>query len=451
MAFAESEITARLADYVVSTSPTDLPHRVRDEALRSFFNIVGCTIGGARHEIVDLADKTLAPFAGPQQATLFARGRKADILHAALINAFASSIYSFDDTHAQAVVHPAGPVAAAVLALAELRPVSGVDLLTAFALGVELECRLCKGVSVPPAKGSMAWSGTGISGGFGAVAAVGKLLKLDTEHMRWAMGIALSQASGFRAMHGSMQASMMPAQGAPVGLRAGILAERGFTASSVGLEGKYGFLSVFCETPDLDALAGGLGSRFELLNNTYKAYPCGIVIQPIIDACLQLRREKGIVANEIARVDIQASPRTMALCNNRNPKDELQAHVSLHHWVAVAFIRGTARIQDMDTETAVRDPALMAFQDKVEAVLNPAIPSDGTEVTLTMTDGSRHVCKIEHCIGSATNPMTNADLERKFSDMSEPVIGAARTRELVAKTWGIEALADAGELSRASA
>jgi 2-methylcitrate dehydratase PrpD len=451
MAFAESEITARLADYVVRTTPADLPQRVRDEALRSFFNIVGCTIGGARHEIVDLADKTLAPFAGPQQATLFARGRKADILHAALINAFASSIYSFDDTHAQAVVHPAGPVAAAVLALAELRPVSGEDLLTAFAVGVELECRLCKSVSVPPAKGSMAWSGTGISGGFGAVAAVGKLLKLDTERMRWAMGIALSQASGFRAMHGSMQASMMPAQGAPVGLRAGILAERGFTASSVGLEGKYGFLSVFCETPDLNALAGGLGSRFELLNNTYKAYPCGIVIQPIIDACLQLRREKGIVANEIARVDIQASPGTMALCNNRNPKDELQAHVSLHHWVAVAFIRGTARIQDMDTETAVRDPALMAFQDKVEAVLNPAIPSDGTEVTLTMTDGSRHVCKIEHCIGSATNPMTNADLERKFSDMSEPVIGAARTRELVAKTWGIAALADAGELSRASA
>ncbi len=197
-------------------------------------------------------------------------------------------------------------------------------------------------------------------------------------------------------------------------------------------------------------MAGGLGSRFELLNNTYKAYPCGIVIQPIIDACLQLRREKHIVANEIARVDIQASPGTMALCNNRNPKDELQAHVSLHHWVAVAFIRGTARIQDMDTETAVRDPALMAFQDKVEAVLNPAIPSDGTEVTLTMNDGTRHVCKIEHCIGSATNPMTNADLERKFSDMSETVIGAARTRELVAKTWEVEALVDAGELARAA-
>jgi 2-methylcitrate dehydratase PrpD len=451
MTYADTEITARLADYVVSTKPSDLPAHVRHEALRSLFNIVGCTIGGARHEIVDLADKTLAPFAGPQQATLYARGRKADVLHASLINAFASSIYSFDDTHAQAVVHPSGPVAAAVLALAEMRPVSGGDLLAAFALGVELECRLCKAISVPPAKGSMAWSGTGITGGFGAVAAVGKLLKLDTERMRWAMGIALSQASGFRAMHGTMQASMMPAQGAPVGLRAAIMAERGFTASSVALEGKYGYLTVFCETPDLDALSGDLGNRFELLSNTYKAYPCGIVIQPIIDACLQLRRDKGIVAEQVARVDIQGSPGTMALCNNRDPKDELQAHVSLHHWVAVSFIRGTARIQDMDTETAVRDPALMAFQEKVDAVLNPSLGSDATVVTLTMRDGTKHVCEIDHCIGSATNPMSDADLERKFVDMSEPAIGAARTRELVAKTWGIGALPDAGELSRASA
>ena len=162
-------------------------------------------------------------------------------------------------------------------------------------------------------------------------------------------------------------------------------------------------------------------------------------------------REKGIVAEKIARVDIQGSPGTMALCNNRNPKDELQAHVSLHHWVAVAFIRGTARIQDMDTETAVKDPALMAFQSKVEAVLNPAIAADGTEVTVTMTDGSVHVCKIEHGIGSALNPMSDADLERKFVDMAEPVIGAVRTRELVGKSWGIGTLADGGELARASA
>ncbi|MGE4049073.1 MAG: MmgE/PrpD family protein [Acetobacteraceae bacterium] len=451
MPFGPDEITARLAEYVVETGSAGLRDDVRREALRSFFNIIGCTLGGARHDIVELADRTLAPFAGPQQATLFGRGRKTDVLHATLINCLASSIYSFDDTHEQAVVHPSGPVASAVLALAEMRPVSGRDLLAAFALGVELECRLCKAVTIAPAKGSIAWSGTGISGGFGAAAAAGRLLGLDVDRMRHAMGIALAQASGIRVMHGSMMTSMMPAHAGQTGLRAAILAERGVTSSLVGLEGRYGFLTVFAEEADTDALAGGLGQRFEILRNTYKPYPCGIVIHPIIDACLQLRREKAIEAGRIASVAIQASPGAMALCNRRNPKDELQAHVSLHHWTAVAFIRGTARIQDMDTETAVRDPALMAFQDKVEATLNPALAADAAIVTVTMADGSTHVCEIEHGIGSATRPMTDAELERKFIDLAEPVVGAARTRELVAKTWGLGDLVDAGDLARACA
>jgi 2-methylcitrate dehydratase PrpD len=451
MAFAPEQITARLAEFVVDADAASWPDTVHHEALRSFFNVVGCAIGGARHGMVDIADKTLGAFAGPPQATLFGRGRKADILHATLINGLASSIYSFDDTHETAVVHPAGPIAAAVLALAELRPVSGADLLAAFALGVEMTCRLCLGTTVPPADGSFAWSGTGISMSFGAAAAAGRMLRLDTQRMRAAMGLALSEASGFRAMHGTATVAFMPAHGGQMGLRAALLAERGFTAGLSGLEGRSGYLSVFCTTPDLGALAGELGSRFELLRNTYKAYPCGIVIQPIIDACLKLRQDHKPDPDKIAAVAIQASPGAMALCNNPNPKDEMQAHVSLQHWTAVAFIRGTARILDMDTATAVKDPALMAFQPKVEATLNPALAGDQTEVTITMTDGTRHHCRIEHAIGSKVNPMSDADLERKFAGLTEPIVGAARTRELIRRTWDVAALPDAGELSRAAA
>jgi 2-methylcitrate dehydratase PrpD len=447
----EIGVTERLARYVTECGPMDLPEPVRREALRSFFNIVGCTVGGARHEMVDVADRTLGAFAGAPQATLFARGRKADALHASLVNGLASSVYSFDDTHETAVVHPSGPIAAAALATAELRPVAGADLLTAFALGVELTCRLCMACTVPPGTGSFAWSGTGVTAGLGAAVAAGKLLKLDLPRMRRAIGIALSQAAGFRAMHGTAATALMPAHAGQMGLRAALLAEQGFTASQTALEGHYGYLTVFAEAPDLEGLAGGLGERFEILRNTYKPYPCGIVIHPIIDACLQLRREHQIDSGTIAHVAIQASPGAMALCNRRNPQDEMQAHVSLHHWTAVALVRGTARIRDMDTETAVRDPALMAFQDKVEASLNPAIAADAAVVTLRMTDGSSLECRIDHGIGSKSNPMSDSDLERKFSDLAEPVIGVARTRELIGRSWGVAALADAGDLARAAA
>jgi 2-methylcitrate dehydratase PrpD len=447
----DSEITTRLARYAAATRYEDLSEPVRREALRSLFNILGCMIGGARHQGVEIADTALGPYTGTAAATLIGRGRKADALHAALINCLASSIYSFDDTHAQAVVHPSGPVAAAALALAELKPVSGQALLTAFALGVELECRLCKALTVPPAKGSMAWSGTGITGGFGAAIAAGSLLGLDVAGMRTAMGIALSQAAGIRAMHGSLCTPLMPAQAAQTGLRAALLAQAGFTSSDTALEGRYGYLSVYSDVPDLDALAGGLGERFEILQNTYKPYPCGIVIHPIIDACLELRSVHGLEAGQIGSVAIAASPGAMALCNNRNPKDEMQAHVSLHHWVAVCFVRGTVRIQDMDTATAVKDPALMAFQDRVEATLDPERPADSAEVTVTMTDGRRYTSRIDHGIGSAARPMTDAELEVKFAGMAVPVLGEARTKALMTQCWDSAALADAGGLARAAA
>ena len=444
-------VTSEIATYVTNVKFADLPDSVRHEARRSLFNILGCTLGGARHDGVARTDDALSPFAGPPKATLIGRGRQADPLHAALVNCLASSVYSYDDTHEQAVVHPSGPPASAALALAELHPVPGQDLLLGFALGVEFTCRLCKALTVPPAKGSMAWSGTGITGGIGAAIAAGRMLGLDMPTLRTAIGIALSQASGFRAMHGSMITPMMPAQSAQTGLRAALLARAGISSTDTPLEGRYGYLSVFSEEPDLDALLGDLGTRWEILRNTYKPYPCGIVIHPIIDACLQLRAEHGIDASQIQAVDIQASPGTMMLCNNRNPRTEMQAHVSLHHWTAVAFIRGTARIVDMDTDTAVHDPALMAFQDKVNATLDPGLASDAAIVTITLADGTRHRCHIEHGIGSATRPMTDQELETKFAGMAEPVIGAARAKALMRQCWAVDTLPDAGALARQAA
>jgi 2-methylcitrate dehydratase PrpD len=451
MAVADGAVTTRLAAYAAAARYGDLPEAVRREALRSQFNILACMLGGARHHGVDIVDTSLSRFAGPPGATLIGRGHRADALHAALINCLASSIYSFDDTHEQAVVHPSGPVAAAALAVAELKPISGEAFLTAFALGVELECRLCKALTVPPAKGSMAWSGTGITGGIGAAVAAGHLLGLDMPAMRTAIGIALSQAAGFRSMHGSLCTPLMPAQAAQTGLRAALLAQGGFTSSPVALEGRYGYLSLFSEQPDLDALTGALGERFEILRNTYKPYPCGIVIHPIIDACLDLRRTHQLDPDRIASVAIAASPGAMALCNNRNPSDEMQAHVSLHHWTAVAFIRGTARIQDMDTETAVKDPALMAFQDRVEATLDPNRPADAAQVTVILTDGTRHTSRIDHGIGSAARPMTDAELEVKFAGMAIPVLGETRTRALMDQCWNLASLRDAADLPRAAA
>ncbi|HLY88962.1 MAG TPA: MmgE/PrpD family protein [Acetobacteraceae bacterium] len=447
---AAGDTTARITDYILAARWSDLPDNVRREALRSFFNILGCTIGGARHDVVALADKSLAEYVGSPHATVIGRGRKADALHASLINCLSSSIYSYDDTHAEAVVHPSGPVATAALALAERRPAKGADFLLAVALGIEFVCRLSKAISVPPAKGTVAWSQTGVAAGIGAAIAAAKLLQLDAVQLQYAIGIALSQAAGFRVMHATMVSSFMPAQAAQTGLRAAIMAEHGFTASPAALEGRYGFLEVFAEQPDTDALAGGLGTRFEILRNTYKPYPCGIVIHPIIDACLQLRQEHSIDAAQVDSVQINASPGAMALCDRRNPQNELQAHVSLYHWTSAVLLRGTARIAELQDPT-VQDPAVIAFQDKVTTKRDDSLKGDAAVVAITLKDGSRHTCRIDHCIGSAANPMNDDQLTRKFTELAEPVIGQARTREMVERGWGTESTVDAGDIARAAA
>ena len=324
-----ADTTSSLAEFVVTAGYDSLPDTVRHEGTRAFLNIVGCTLGGSQHEAVGLTERALAPFYGPQLCTIFGRNRKTDALHAALINCMASGIYAFDDTHEQAVVHPSGPVAAAILALSETRPVTGPDFLTAFVVGVEAVCRLSKAISVPPAEGMIAWAQTGVCGGLGAAVAAGKLLRLDETAMTHAIGIALSQAAGFRAMFGTMSASLLQAQAAQTGLRAAVMAESGFTSSATALEGQHGFLSLFAERADAPALTQGLGTQFEILRNTYKPYPCGIVIHPIIEACLQLRQQHALAPESIAEVRIKTAPSALALTGRRNPQNGIEARVIL--------------------------------------------------------------------------------------------------------------------------
>jgi len=446
---AKIDVTDRLARYVLQTEPGHLPENVRNEARRSFLNVLGCAIGGSHHGVVDIADDALSDMTGPGQATLLGRGRKSDVLHATLLNCLASSVYSYDDTHAEAIVHPSGPVFAAVLALSERIPVHGRDLLTAFALGVEMNCRLSKAISVAPAQSPIAWSQTGITCAIGAALATGKLLGLDQQRMRWAIGIAASQSAGVRSLHGTMCMLLGPAHAGQTGLRAALLAARGFTGGDASLEGHNGYLDAFCTQANLPALIDDLGTNFEILQNTYKPYPCGIVIHPILDACLQLRRDHALDAALVTRIDIKASPGAMALCNRRNPKDVFEAHVSLHHWTAAALIRGTTGLEVLSA-AFVHDPAIIAFQDRIHAVEDASLGSDATEMSVHLRDGRILVSRIDHGIGSASNPMTDEQLDAKFNALCQGVIGAERSRKLIAACRSLEDLADASAIARAA-
>ena len=219
----EGKNTTRiLAAYLVKARYEDLPANVRKEGVRTLLNWVGVAVGGSQHETVVRALHALQPFSGPEQASLLGRTERLDIMNAAFLNGVASHIFDYDDTHLKTIIHPAGPVVSAILALAEYRPVRGADFLNALILGVETECRI--GNAVYPNHYDVGWHITGTAGVFGAAAAAGKLLGLSEQQMVWALGLAASQPVGLRESFGSMNKSFNPGRAASNGLFAALLA-----------------------------------------------------------------------------------------------------------------------------------------------------------------------------------------------------------------------------------
>src|SRR6266516_4572368 len=266
------DVTRGIAKYVVAGKYEDLPAAVCKEARRTLLNWVGCTVGGSRHETLDAAISALAPFSGPPQASLLGRRERMDILHASLMNGISSHVFDFDDTHLKTVIHPAGPVISALLALSEFRPISGT------------------------------------AGVFGSAAASGRVLGLSEQQMIWALGLAATQPVGLREMFGSMTKAFHPGRAAQNGLTAALLASRNFTSSDVGLEGKSGWANVLSTTRNYAEITKNYGTTYEILLNTYKPFACGVVIHPTIDACIQLHSEHTLTADQIARIDLRVHP-----------------------------------------------------------------------------------------------------------------------------------------------
>lgn len=300
------DITRILARYVVSARLADLPAPVRKEAARTLLNWVGCTIGGSRNEAVDIAVSALSPFFGPEQASLLGRKERTDIFHASLLNGISSHVLDFDDTHLRTIIHPAGPVVSAILALSEYQPVTGGDFLNAMVLGIETECRI--GNAVYPAHYDVGWHITGTTGVFGAAAASGKLLGLSEQQMVWALGLAAAQPVGLREMFGTMTKAFHPGRAAHNGLTAAFLASRNYTSSDHGIEAKSGWANVLSTERNYAEITEKLGQRYEAALNTYKPFACGIVIHPTIDGSIQLRNQYHLTADQIDRVELKVHP-----------------------------------------------------------------------------------------------------------------------------------------------
>ncbi len=443
-------VTRTLARFLIESRYEDLPREVVHEASRALLNWLGCAIGASHHETVDNAVAALQPFFGPAQAQLAGRRESVDALHAALINGISSHVLDFDDTHARAV-HVSAPVWPALLAFAEWRadqPISGAELIHAFALGVETEVRV--GLSVFPEHYDQGYHITGTAGVFGAAAAVGKLLKLNEQQMVWALGIAATQSAGLREMFGSMCKSFHPGSAARNGFAAALLAQQNFTSADAGIEGMRGFGQVMSSKFDPKVITEGLGKSYELSRNMYKPFACGLVVHAAIDGCLQLKREHHLRGDEIKRIALRVNPLVLELTANKKPRDGLQGKFSVFHACAAAIVRGAA-LEAQFADEVVRDSVVMALRDKIDATADAAIRKLEAHVRIDLADGRVLDKHVLHALGSTERPMSDADLEEKFRGLVEGVLPTTQAKQLIELCWQFPALTDAAQLPQAAA
>jgi len=438
------DVTRKLARFIVAAKPGDVPAPVRKEATRTLLNWLGVAVGASRHTTVDRAIAAVAPFAGPAQASVLGRAERFDIQTVTLINAISSHVFDFDDTHLKTIIHASGPVISPSLALAEYLPISGQDFLCALVMGIETAFRV--GNAVYPNHYDVGWHITGTAGVIGAAAAAGKLLGLTEQQMVWALGLAASQPVGLRESFGSMNKSFNPGRAGQNGLLAALLAARDFTSSDGMLEAKRGWANTVSTKQDYAQITEGLGQVWETRLNTYKPFACGIVIHPIIDACIQLRNEYKIDPEQVRAINLKVHPLVLELTGKKTPREGLEGKFSVYHAAAVAVIFGKAGERQF-SDGAVRDPKVVALRDKVTAVVDPAVKEAQADVTIVLADGRELHKFIPQAVGSVENPMSDAALEAKTRDLVQGILPEAQSRRLIESCWKVEALPRAGELA----
>jgi 2-methylcitrate dehydratase PrpD len=434
-------VTESLARNIVATRWEDIPLPVRHQAKRSFMNFFAVALAGCRTEPVETALRSLSEFSGGKQVTVIGRSERIDALSAAFLNAAGANVYDFCDTHVRTVIHPTAPVAPALLAFAELRQVSGADLLLAFILGNEIQARI--GLAISPSHYNRGWHITSTCGVFGAAAGSGKLANLDERQMVSALGTAATQSAGLCECLGTPAKSVSVGNAARNGLWSALLVEKGFEGPPEPLVGVQGFYHALAETADLSLVTDGWGESWQIMATSYKPYPCGFVIHPVLDCVLDWRRDHP--AADVTCVVVRGNPLLSVRADRPDISTGRESQVSVQHAVAAALVTGKAGL-DQFTDACVRDPKVQALRSKVEVLRDNDLSTIAAAVDIT-TAGKIHKLSQPAARGSDANPLGDRDLEGKLRTAAAGWDPRYDATPLIDAIWTLDRSADVAKLA----
>jgi 2-methylcitrate dehydratase PrpD len=405
---AAPPLTEAVARFAVETRRDDLPIEVAVAVRRALTDSLAVTIAGARHPAARIVVDTIDEFAGPGPAVIVGFGRGTDMLSATMANGVMAHVLDWDDALLPMRLRASATLVPALLATGEVHGWPNGGLVTAYAVGFEIQARLAAAISPEmPARG---WHGTGVVGGIGVAAAVGRLLGLDVAATVQAIGIAGTAAAGLVATFGSMSKALNLGRAAAAGVQSAHLAARGFT-SHPDLLGSGGFLTMYDDAPRADAILDGLGRHWAVVDNGYKPYPCGVVAHAAIDAILALRSAAPPRARPRA-VRLIVSPETVRLMGAGAPRNGLEAKFSVRYAVAAAWVDGTVGPATFD-DAAVTGSRYRAVMDVVRVEASPDVAQHEAFAEVTTEDGWSAREHVPHARGTRSRPLTDEELRDK--------------------------------------
>jgi 2-methylcitrate dehydratase PrpD len=445
-------VTAYAADFILKTRYEDIPAEVIELARKSILDGLGLALCGSvaeSGEIVRRYLKSMGVTGTTNGATVIGSPLKAPVRFAAFANGVGIHADDYDDTQLAVaedrvyglLTHPTAPALPGALALAETKSMTGKQLLLAYNIGVELECKIAEAIA--PRHYEDGFHTTGTVGVFGSAASAVKLLGFDRAHVLTALGIAASEGAGLRENFGTMTKPLHAGRAAESGITAAELAGLGWTATDTVLEAPRGFFKAAGGGYDSTAIMGKLGKPWTFISPgiSIKPYPSGSLSHPGMTEMERLIKEHQIQPEQVELVEVGTNKNNINALIHHQPKTSLQGKFSMEFCMSVLLLYRKAGLLEF-TDEVVNRPAVQQMISRVKFGVDPVAEAAGynkmtTIIRVHLKDGRTISGRADFAKGSPMIPMSFDDEIAKFLDCAAfakwPAAKAKAVVEMVRK------------------
>lgn len=446
------KVTEKLAEFICRSRYETIPSDAIEVSKLHILDTLGALIAGSKEGVAEIVKGYILSLGCGQESTLITQGIRTSAPYAAFGNGILGHVLDFDDYEVPSMAHPSVTVLPAVLALGERMKASGKACLEAYLTGMEVISKVGRGIA--PDHYDKGWHSTGTLGSLGAASASSKLLKLNVEEIRTAIGIAASMSSGVRANFGSMTKCFHAGHAARNGVEAASLASRGFTANQEVLESDLGFCNLFTEGKryDLQKIVEGLGDPYSLLSPGVgkKPYPSCAATHSFLDGILGLIEQYDIKAEDVESVECGIFYRLPSQLIHSNPKTGLEGKFSLEFCIALALQERKVSLGHF-TDSKVREPGIQKLIKKITKEVTDEAGGKGTELptailTVRMKNGTTYPCRVRTRKGSPRSPLSAQEVMNKFLECAQLNYSLEQSRRIAEAVMGMEKAEDIREI-----